>query len=648
MLGMNVGGWNSITTGQDVYWQVDVDELWSLGVRKVRLGGTDPAFTDAVTAQKALALRYKARGFYVEIGLTKVPFVSSLTTTTWPAHRQAILDFAQWCQDNGMDAFMTGNEEELHNDNTTITDADIITLYKGVAADAQAIFSGKVVYNASAGDTVISAWNAAGITPGVDLDQVGFNLYGSSYSNTASFQSQVNSVVNGLGTTKAYVSEWNMYYDWTTVTFDQELQQRYIGERLSILEASGLDHFFWTWKNHNVNVPSEWNYWALKTTTGTPTETNQIWQKRSFYYTFFPTTYQGAGKRGLAFDGSHDYATTPIIPAGTGISIGFWYNRQRYHTGEEYIIGNLSPSDNYINGFRMFHDANSKDLVVHTKPSSGGQFLTKSRLNVGEWTHIALTTISGSNGATLYLNGEPYGTLQGYIGIPTRAITIGARAGDNILRGQFFMYYLAMQNTSTPWTQQQVVDLMNKNIVPTGGSFYNFSHNVNDLSGNNNNLTLVNGSYSVDVPLVSLQDLDNNFARISNYLKFSLIPNISSIRGANIYDHELTDLAGFPSVTITVQELAGRILDNARNERVYRFTIRVFIDRKNFGSQKTESVLRTVADEFIDKLDADPTLGGNCIDSIPFPAKFGYIDRESNDIRLMEVQLDARNAITWR
>ncbi len=140
------------------------------------------------------------------------------------------------------------------------------------------------------------------------------------------------------------------------------------------------------------------------------------------------------------------------------------------------------------------------------------------------------------------------------------------------------------------------------------------------------------------------------YTGISNYLKTTLIPSVATIRTANIYDHELTDLGGYPAVTITSQELMGKFLDNQRNMRVYRFTIRVFIDRntKNFGTEKAETILRSVADELITKIDADPSLGGNCIYTTPFTAKFGYVERQNNDIRMMELMLDCVDAIIWR
>jgi hypothetical protein len=142
----------------------------------------------------------------------------------------------------------------------------------------------------------------------------------------------------------------------------------------------------------------------------------------------------------------------------------------------------------------------------------------------------------------------------------------------------------------------------------------------------------------------------SGIAAISTYLVSSLLPSVTTIRLTNIYDNELTDLAGFPAATVTAGEVTGKVLDNSRNERIQRFTIRVFIDRnkQNFGPSKAETILRTLADEIILKIDADSTLNGNCLDVKPFDAKFGYIDRESNNIRVMELVLDCKDVITWR
>jgi hypothetical protein len=135
---------------------------------------------------------------------------------------------------------------------------------------------------------------------------------------------------------------------------------------------------------------------------------------------------------------------------------------------------------------------------------------------------------------------------------------------------------------------------------------------------------------------------------ISNYIKSTLIPSVIDIRSSNIFDHELTDLAGFPAATITLQDITGKILDNARNERTYSFAIRIFIDRnkQNFGSSKAETILRTMANNFILQVDNDPSLGGNAIFAKAFNIKLGYVDRESNNLRLFEVTLEVIDATT--
>jgi len=137
---------------------------------------------------------------------------------------------------------------------------------------------------------------------------------------------------------------------------------------------------------------------------------------------------------------------------------------------------------------------------------------------------------------------------------------------------------------------------------------------------------------------------------LSTYLTNTLLVTVPSLRSTNIYDYEVTDLAGFPAATITLSEVLGKVLDNNRNQRTFRFVIRVFIDRlkQNLGASNAESILRTITNDFISKVDADPTLGGNCIIADPFSVKYGYVDREQQNIRMAEITLDCVDANTWR
>ncbi len=146
------------------------------------------------------------------------------------------------------------------------------------------------------------------------------------------------------------------------------------------------------------------------------------------------------------------------------------------------------------------------------------------------------------------------------------------------------------------------------------------------------------------------QQQGTGFVGLSNWLTQVLIPSVQTIRVQNIYDHELTDLAGYPAVTVTATDLLGKYADNTRNARTYRFSIKVFIDRtqQGFGNDKAEGILRAVMDEIIGKIDADITLGGNCIYAFPFTGRFAYVDRQQQNIRLAELILECRDVITYR
>lgn len=142
----------------------------------------------------------------------------------------------------------------------------------------------------------------------------------------------------------------------------------------------------------------------------------------------------------------------------------------------------------------------------------------------------------------------------------------------------------------------------------------------------------------------------NGIESLSNYIKNTLLPSVTTIRLTNIYDNELTDLGGFPAATITLQDVKAEAIDTHRNKRSFIFIIRVFIDRNklNFGSDKAEVILRKLGDEIMLKCDSDPTMGGNCIYTIPSPYKTGYVNRESNNLRVLELTLECEDANTWR
>jgi hypothetical protein len=92
----------------------------------------------------------------------------------------------------------------------------------------------------------------------------------------------------------------------------------------------------------------------------------------------------------------------------------------------------------------------------------------------------------------------------------------------------------------------------------------------------------------------------------------------------------------------------AKVLDNTRNQIGVKVFIRIFIDRTRFTAVKAETILRSIATELRMKLDNDVTLGGKCIYTQPFNAKYGYINREQQNIRIVEIELNCIEANTWR
>ena len=137
---------------------------------------------------------------------------------------------------------------------------------------------------------------------------------------------------------------------------------------------------------------------------------------------------------------------------------------------------------------------------------------------------------------------------------------------------------------------------------------------------------------------------------ISTYIATVLLPSMTTIRISNIYEQEDLPKLGFPATTITWTDKAGAIADNTRNRVEWTFTIRIYIDRtaKGFGTNRAEQILKLAGAELLQKLEANPKLGGTCVDSKPAGYRNAYINQGSNNIRLIEVQLVCIDFNTWR
>jgi len=217
-------------------FNTDVDTLLANGITKIRVHMSPYDQPGWQVLGKAAVLSAISKGADVIWGVTGG---GSLTTGDWADYRQEILAAAQWAQDNGVYEFQLGNEEEMHNDDTTLTDAQLIANLKSVATEVQAIFTnGNVSY--SCAGVGIDIWIATGKG---DVDILATNLYmGVDGQYDDWWKTLISKMVNAFGTDGTYLTEfgpsWTSLDDFST---DEAVQAEAVAEMIEYIKASGME-----------------------------------------------------------------------------------------------------------------------------------------------------------------------------------------------------------------------------------------------------------------------------------------------------------------------------------------------------------------------------------------------------------------------
>ena len=248
-------GINLISTYDTSKFDRDVDTLLANGFTELRISinyfntGDDKIYTARC---KAAAIRAISKGADIIFGVT-AGGEHTITASNWEDIETGIENAATWAQANGIYEFQIGNEEELHNDDDTMTDAELIVALKSVATDVQAIFTnGDVSY--SCYQDSIDDWVTAGKG---DLDILASNIYiGGDGYYTEDWKTKITNLVNVFGVDGTYLSEFgpscSSLEDYST---DEVVQAEAVTEMIEYMKSAGMERaLFYCWHDFPVDL----------------------------------------------------------------------------------------------------------------------------------------------------------------------------------------------------------------------------------------------------------------------------------------------------------------------------------------------------------------------------------------------------------
>lgn len=246
------GKWHGL--GMVGFWN-QVDEFLTTWIENgfidLRLDIPDYQYAPVVEQSKAHVIKAVAAGARVIWGVSSNSSNNSaytITAANWSLFRQAILDAAQWAQDNGVYEFQIGNEEESHNDDTTLTDAQLRDNLKSLATGVKAIFTnGNVSYSCRALD--VDDWISLGKG---DIDILAANIYRGQPTDIT-WKILITNLVNEFGIDGTYITEFNLnpvsLDDYST---DEIVQAEALTEMIDYIKASGMKRaIYFVWYNSN-------------------------------------------------------------------------------------------------------------------------------------------------------------------------------------------------------------------------------------------------------------------------------------------------------------------------------------------------------------------------------------------------------------
>lgn len=466
----------------------DLNYLWSLGFRKIRVAF--PYYTDTSTLNncKDTVVQALDLGFYVIWG---VAAHVGFTQEVWDNDKANVLTLAAWAQTVGGAnfEFSIGNEEDSNWKCTVLNRATVRTDLLAQATAVQAIYTlGPVSYQTDQED--IDNWIALGQG---DLDRIGFNVY----DTLPNFKSHIAKVKTNFPTT-GDITEWGDQSGYTT-TNNEDLHGLNVRDRLAILRASGISNaYFFTYYNDGSYGLDE-GIWNLKRPDGSFRTAfwgliGGRWSTSTIRFSLPSTT-----QKSLFFVGTaNNFAESALVPSATGFCIGFWiYSNQETNNRRIMSWYNASGGNNGLDCFVNSGGTNFAFNLYDANVTTAS--INYARNTLRNWKFVTLTFVP--NSFKLYVDSvlQSTDTSCSLGDAGAQLFTIGDRSDSHggVFKG--FMKNITFHNTTTPWTQDQIRDLYYRNTIPSGAVQWAMNDSATDQNGANA-LTLTGTSYSTEVP----------------------------------------------------------------------------------------------------------------------------------------------------
>lgn len=204
------------------------------------------------------------------------------------------------------------------------------------------------------------------------------------------------------------------------------------------------------------------------------------------------------------FNGTSAKMTVPVVPNPTGWCLAMWIKPGDKGTPTHTYVSYNSAA--FTDGIFISKNANSANININVY--NGGTSVYANTLNApaSQWIHIAVTYLPNGTCKT-YKNGvllssaTSSGTMTA---AAAQLLTFNSRSFTNYF-AQSTISNIVWQNTTTSWTDAQVLDLYQSDTVPAGVTMYlamneGTGTTATDTSGNGNNGTLTAPTWTTDTP----------------------------------------------------------------------------------------------------------------------------------------------------